>query len=305
MRARRPVALAGHGLLGLGLIGVSWVAGWGHVTPLAHLYFFPLWCGYILTIDAVVLPRRGASLLRTNPWWVIRLFVSSAILWWFFELCNLRVQSWRYLLPAHESTAQFVVISTISFSTVLPAVFETATLFATLLPARAQTATDLVSPSPTQHKIMWWIGLVYLALPLALPTVFYPLIWGCLVLLLDPVNARLGLPSLAVYLHNGRGRPLLLLGLAGIVCGFFWEMWNYLAFPKWAYTIPSMAMLPHLFEMPLPGYVGYIPFAWECFVVYYWLQGLGRSSNDHLADLLQLPSAIGVLSGRTRRLPTH
>jgi len=43
-------------------------------------------------------------------------------------------------------------------------------------------------------------------------------------------------------------------------------MWNYFSFPKWVYHTPGINSL-HVFEMPLPGYLGYIPFSWELFAL--------------------------------------
>ena len=52
------------------------------------------------------------------------------------------------------------------------------------------------------------------------------------------------------------------LALGALVCGFFWEMWNYWSYPQWIYHTPGVEFL-HVFEMPLLGYGGYIPFALE------------------------------------------
>jgi hypothetical protein len=41
-------------------------------------------------------------------------------------------------------------------------------------------------------------------------------------------------------------------------------MWNYWSFPKWIYLIPYVDR-PKLFEMPLLGYGGYLPFALEVY----------------------------------------
>ena len=51
--------LSFHGCLGLMLIGVAWPASWLQLEPLAEYSFFPLWLGYILAIDALVLRREG------------------------------------------------------------------------------------------------------------------------------------------------------------------------------------------------------------------------------------------------------
>jgi hypothetical protein len=41
-------------------------------------------------------------------------------------------------------------------------------------------------------------------------------------------------------------------------------MWNYWSWPKWIYHTPGVQFL-HVFEMPLLGYGGYVPFALELF----------------------------------------
>jgi hypothetical protein len=45
-------------------------------------------------------------------------------------------------------------------------------------------------------------------------------------------------------------------------------MWNFLSYPKWIYHVPFVGFL-HVFEMPLLGYLGYIPFSWELFALYH------------------------------------
>jgi hypothetical protein len=60
-------------------------------------------------------------------------------------------------------------------------------------------------------------------------------------------------------------------------------MWNYFALPGWYYTVPFFDAGPHLFEMPLPGYTGYLPFGLELFAMYQFiLLGLGLR-KDYLA----------------------
>ena len=54
--------------------------------------------------------------------------------------------------------------------------------------------------------------------------------------------------------------------LAALVCGFFWEMWNFYSLARWTYSIPYVQRF-HLFEMPILGYGGYLPFGLECLVV--------------------------------------
>ena len=68
--------------------------------------------------------------------------------------------------------------------------------------------------------------------------------------------------------------------LAALFCGFFWELWNTWSLAKWEYAIPLVQRF-ELFEMPLLGYAGYLPFGLECAV-----------AGDILEDSLRVPSRI-------------
>ena len=41
-------------------------------------------------------------------------------------------------------------------------------------------------------------------------------------------------------MRRGDWRPWMSLWLGGLLCGFFWEMWNLWSFPKWIYHVPGM-----------------------------------------------------------------
>jgi hypothetical protein len=93
--------------------------------------------------------------------------------------------------------------------------------------------------------------------------------------MLEPINFRLGNRTLLGYLARGDWRPVLALAASGLICGIFWEMWNYFSFPRWVYRIPFVDVL-RLFEMPLAGYAGYLVFPLELFALYHLLHGLFR-----------------------------
>ena len=93
--------------------------------------------------------------------------------------------------------------------------------------------------------------------------------------ILDPLNYWLGNRSLLEYAAAGDWRPIVSLSLGCLVCGLFWEMWNYYSYPKWVYRVPFVGVL-HVFEMPLLGYGGYVPFAWELFAMYELVAGAIR-----------------------------
>src|SRR5436309_2672052 len=108
-----------------------------------------------------------------------------------------------------------------------------------------------------------WLGYV---LAVAWPKCCYPFVWTSLVLILEPLNRWLGREHFMEYLERGDWRPIVSLSVGVLICGFFWEMWNYYSWPKWIYHTPGAQFL-HVFEMPLLGYGGYVPFALELFVL--------------------------------------
>ncbi len=61
-------------------------------------------------------------------------------------------------------------------------------------------------------------------------------------------------------------------------------MWNYFSYPKWIYDTPMVNFL-HVFEMPLLGYIGYIPFSLELFAIYNFITGF-NNNNDF--DYIQI-----------------
>ena len=57
---------------------------------------------------------------------------------------------------------------------------------------------------------------------------------------------------------------------ASLICGLAWETWNYYSLAKWIYTIPWVHRW-EIWEMPLLGFAGYLPFGVECVVVAAWI----------------------------------
>ena len=98
-------------------------------------------------------------------------------------------------------------------------------------------------------------------------------VWLGFILLLDPINMRLGGESLWTDWRAGRRDRTINLMLSGMLCGVLWEFWNYWAYAKWHYTVPIMERWK-IFEMPVPGYFGFAPFALECFTMYVFVRSL-------------------------------
>src|SRR6266581_1297535 len=263
---KRLTPQAQQGWLGLGLLAVCWPLNWTMPGMRTAYLFFPLWLGYILVVDALVLKRTGSSLWRRSRRDFALLFAASAPVWWIFEVINQRTANWEYLGSNTFTEFEYYLLCTISFSTVMPAVFETAELARSLRWMERFASGPRIQPGPAVDLGLFLGGLAMLALTLTWPKYFYPFVWTSLVMILEPLNRWLGRRHFLEDLKSGDWRPVISLSLGALICGFFWEMWNYYSYPKWIYHTPGTQFL-HVFEMPLLGYGGYIPFALELYAL--------------------------------------
>jgi hypothetical protein len=268
---------------------------WSWNTPIA-------WTGFILFADAIVWRARGNSWLRSAPREFAALALASIPLWLIFEFYNRFLHNWFYVgLPANRALRMFGYAW--SFATIWPAIFEAAELIAVIRAAgqaggagraggagssrkaggarqagrassTAAVPAGFVQPVPPVLPIQP-ITIVAGATMLVSPFVVAPTIapylaapvWLGFILLLDPINARLGAESLIGDWRAGRHDRLINLLLSGALCGVLWEFWNYWCRAKWHYAVPIMSNAK-IFEMPLPGYLGFPAFALECFTMY-------------------------------------
>jgi hypothetical protein len=261
------------GWLGLGLIAVFWTIAWTRFVrmPLAiqmHT-FFPLWLGYILTMDALAYRRAGTSLLHESPRRFAWLFPASAVAWWYFEFVNRSVQNWWYLGVESYTATHYMLMATISFATVFPAIFTTQRWLLTYRWFRSAYAAGPRWPQ-WGRGAAWAVfgaGLGLLALTGFYPVSLFFLTWLAPLLI---VAAGLTLAGVATPFHalrQGDYTQLFSLAVAALMCGVFWELWNVASIPKWEYSVPYVQALL-VFEMPLPGYAGYLPFGPVCWCMW-------------------------------------
>ncbi len=264
-----------YGWLGLFLLILFWILNWSLDGLRTHWGFFPLWLGYSILVDALVFSRKGTSLIKRNWKLFISLFLISVPVWWLFELFNLKTQNWFYDGRQYFSDLEYFLLSSLSFSTVMPAVFGTAELTGTFKWIKNISINKKIIPDNKILLTFLIIGIIILSLIIIFPKIFYPFVWISVFFLIEPLNLKLGNRSILKYTSAGEWKPIFALAIGGLICGFFWEMWNYFSYPKWKYYLPGVNIL-HLFEMPLPGYVGYLPFPLELFAVYHLITGVFR-----------------------------
>jgi hypothetical protein len=278
MKSKFPL----HGWLGLALVALFWTLNWSLNGLRTHWGFFPLWLGYCLTVDALVLWRTGTSLLTRSWRKYIGLFLVSAPVWWLFEAMNLRTQNWFYDGAEFFSPLTYGLLTTLSFTTVIPAVFGSAELMASFDLVKRLQRGPVISTDKRTTVGFFVAGWLMLASMLIWPRVFFPFLWLSLYFIFEPINVWIGNRSLAEWTQKGDWRPVVSLWLGVLLTAFFWEMWNFYSYPKWIYEVPWGNWM-HIFEMPALGYGGYLPFALELYALYHLVMGvLGKPQDDYV-----------------------
>jgi hypothetical protein len=284
---RRLVAL--QLAAGLAILGFGWGTSLAGVEPVRGYWFDFVWAGYILAADAVVWARAGRSLLHGGGWRVVALFALSAPLWWGFEIANWRLENWKYVGTAVYGGGAHLLLKTLSFVFVLPALATSRDLLRSFVRVPHPAAVRL--PSWTA-PVLVTVGLICLPLLYLFPDQTYPLVWVAPLLVLDGVADLRGRPNVFALVREGRAGPVLLVAAAGLVTGVLWELWNWGAVPHWDYRIPYLGFLP-VFQLPVLGYLGYPPFALlaDAFVRTV-LGGRGGLTEEPVTDLGQGGSRV-------------
>jgi hypothetical protein len=275
-----------YGWLGIALLLIFWYLNWSLPGFRTHWGFFPLWLGFCLAVDALVYVRTGDSLIQRSVFKFILLFIISIPVWWLFELVNQLTQNWIYAGRNHFTDLEFALWASLCFSTVIPAMFEASELAASFRWIRKARGGPRIGPTKTTYAVFMIVGLISAALEIIWPRIFYPFIWVTAYLLIEPVNSWLQYPNLLRYTKDKDWRPVLALFAGGLICGFFWEMWNYYSWPKWRYDLPGLNKW-HLFEMPLPGFAGFMAFGLDIYAIYYLLRGIFGDKEAYLRLLIR------------------
>jgi hypothetical protein len=276
-----------HGWIGLFFVGIFWFLNWTLSSLRTHWFFFPLWLGYCLSVDALTVIRKGDSLLTRKPRAYAGLFLISILGWWLFEVINLRTQNWSYIGRDLFSVAEFNIYASLSFSTVVPAVFGSAELIGTFnWVKRIEPGTEKELERKTVF-VLSLVGILMFILMMVWPGYFFPFVWLSVFFIIEPLNIWLGYRSLISSISKGDWRPVISLFVGVLICGFFWEMWNYYSFPKWVYHVPFVDFA-RIFEMPLLGYGGYLPFSLELFALYHFVIGVfDRKELNRYIQIIQ------------------
>ncbi len=231
--------------------------------------FTPLWFGYIIIVNALTFRRTGRCMFMHRPRYFWSLFPLSALFWWMFEYLNRFVQNWFYRGGGELTAWEYVVQATLPFSTVLPAVIGTAELLSASPRLSAGLGTFVKLDAGNDRTGGQGLLAVAVAGLLGIglwPNYLFPLVWVAPLLLITALQLSRRESTIFGSVRQGDWRTLWVMALAALVCGFFWELWNVYSLAHWEYAIPFVHRF-RLFEMPILGYAGYLPFGLECLAV--------------------------------------
>ena len=278
---QRQSRLPWWGTLGVILVMISWILAWNRFAWFADFQvytFTPIWLGYILIINALTHSRKGYCLLTRQPLYLLSLFVLSGAFWWYYEYLNIYIRNWHYVGTDELSTAEIIIHSSFAYATVLPAVLST-TEWLNSFPRHfrsSQQPWKLQVAQPRSCAIAsWLVGSITLGLAALWPEILFPLVWIAPLFVVAGLKYLLEGKTVFSVLAHGDWQPVLLPALAALCCGFFWELWNVKSFAHWEYSVPYVQAF-HLFEMPLLGYAGYLPFGLVCLAIADLLPGTRR-----------------------------
>lgn len=239
--------------IGIALIVIGALAIILPIAPLAKIVYPILWWGLILILDQINLWVRKSSPIKDGGFLFWGIIVPlSTIYWLYFELANIYFPQWIYVgVPMNLLLNTLLTFA--SFATVIPAIIEIFWFF------KPSAAENQVKISKKYSLLFIAAGLFMLSIPFWNNNfILNQLIWIAPFFLLLPIAK---MPPLNLkFLAAGT--------IAGIGSGFFWEFLNFWAGGKWEYIILPETF--RIFEMPIIGYSGFIPFAFSTIAVYFF-----------------------------------
>ena len=270
------------GWLGVAILSVGWILSWNYrfgwfphpsARVQVQLSYAPLWAGFIIIMNALCVRRSGHSPMTDHPWAYAATFPASSLFWWFFEYLNRYVWNWYYLGVSELGAAEYVVYATVCFASVLPGVCAVAAFLHTFPIFDDRVFSKMACVDLRRPKWCAFLGVLAatgLCGIVFVPDFTYPLLWLSPVAVFLLVQFLMRERCVLDPVAYGNWSVFIRFAFAALICGLCWETWNYYALAKWVYAVP-WAHRFQVWEMPLVGFAGYLPFGVECAAVTAWI----------------------------------
>ena len=275
--------------LGLIIWGVSLFTFWAKLSNPKWLTFWtdiPLYWGITITLDGIVYKLTGGkSIMSQNPREIIAIGIASIPGWITYEYLNFYLEeNWYYPAGGLIPNTQFVLYAFLGASGLMPMAFEMYTLFNVSTSFRNKYILGPKIKAGKWTKIFLllasFVGMFVTGL---FPDNLFFLIW-----LAPPTILAITLEELGIWTpfrpiaEKGNWSPFLLFTLTYLVVGAILEAQNYVSAAHlahgvfdysfnpsyWQYSLPYVEKFK-VFELPILGYFGYLPFAIYCWI--WWI----------------------------------
>lgn len=273
--------------LGLAAFGscilLLWTKSSGPVLFL-HWSDFPLFWGLVLMIDGWVYVRNGGkSMVSHRPQELIGIGVSSALGWMLFEYLNFFVdRNWFYPFGNQIDRETFLLYAIVISTGLLPLSFVFYDLFNTI-PVLKKRFNE--GPKFILHEKIKTVLLILSVLSLfaagLFPDALFFALWMSPAMVIGLVLDKVGIWTPLRSIGKGNWRPALIFSLTYLAAGLCLECENYFSAARvngapvfseqpafWQYNLPYVNRF-HLFEMPILGFIGYMPFGLYCW--FWWI----------------------------------
>lgn len=257
-----------------------------------HWSDFPLFWGLVLLIDGWTYVRNGGkSMISERPQEIVGIGVSSAVGWMLFEYLNFFVDdNWYYPFGNIIDREQFLLYAIIISTGLLPLSFVFYELFNTFrfFNNRFTAGPKLIFPEWVKSGLLV-ICLVGLLCSGLYPDALFFSLWLAPGILIGLVLDKIGIWTPLRSIGKGNWQPTLVFALTYLAAGLCLECENYFSATReggevtftmapafWQYNLPYVNDF-HLFEMPILGFFGYMPFSlycWAWWIAFAYMQGI-------------------------------
>lgn len=236
------------------------------IEPFQYFFYLISWWSYIIFVDTA-LSFKEKRFLILNKGLPLLIVISSGF-WCIFEIINIRIQNWFYINLPIEIYQRYMGYL-FSYGTVIPAIYVTKECIYRLI-GEIRTKPFYLKNYPAYSML---IGIATIVLTYLFPSHLFPFTWIFLAFLLDGYNYSKGYASFMKDLEKGLIGNFTATLLSGLICGILWESWNFWSVAKWVYTVPFFEDMK-IFEMPIPGYIGFLVFSLEAVTYVNFLKGI-------------------------------
>lgn len=232
------------------LFGIAGLNGSGLIALLAGL---TLWS------NADTERRTGVSMISGRPGFVVTLLPAGAMIGWMFYWINLFLQLWS--TPSADDTLPFVLVSTLEFACLLPALLSLRQWLASF-PALLLFCSTATPISFSGDQQLGWLLVGLGAFGLAGGALWsdwiFPLTWTAPLLLAIGFQLIRAVPTLCSGITHGDWSRILLPTLAAVLLGLIIRGWDMATGPETLFHLPRIDHWPFL-GMPALAYAGLIP----------------------------------------------